>query len=151
MAIEVMPVGEHALIDIEGALRLDDPVFLERVMREAALAARACVVGANIHPFGEGQGVTGVLLLAESHISVHTWPEYGFAAFDIFMCGSALVGQAIGVIEHAFPEAAISTRTVVRGAVMKTGSNSWERTVATPSDGASTTSAIKTSSGQVSV
>ena len=116
MAIEATPVGEHALIDIEGAGRLADPAFLERVMREAARAANARVVGANIHLFGEGQGVTGVLLLAESHISVHTWPEHRFAAFDIFMCGSAVIADAIATIAQAFPGAAISTRVVARGA-----------------------------------
>lgn len=117
MAIDVLPVGEHALIDIRGARRLDDPAFLERVMREAALAAKARIVGVNIHPFGEGQGVTGVLLLAESHISVHTWPEYDFAAFDVFMCGSAVVSRAVATLLQAFPEAAISIRIVARGAV----------------------------------
>jgi len=117
MAIDASPIGEHALIDIEGARRLDDPAFLERVMREAARAANARVVGANIHPFGEGQGVTGVLLLAESHISVHTWPEHNFAAFDIFMCGSAVAGEAVATIAQAFPEAAIATRIFTRGGV----------------------------------
>ena len=125
MAIEVSPVGEHALIDIEGARRLDDTIFLERVMREAARAADARVVGANIHPFGEGHGVTGVLLLAESHISVHTWPEHGFAAFDVFMCGSAVVDEAVATIARAFPEAAISTRTVKRGAVDARQVSEW--------------------------
>jgi S-adenosylmethionine decarboxylase len=47
------------------------------------------VLFSHFHAFGEGQGVTGVVLLAESHITIHTWPECGFAAADIFMCGSA--------------------------------------------------------------
>ncbi|UUZ57112.1 adenosylmethionine decarboxylase [Massilia sp. H-1] len=55
----------------------------------------------HFHSFGAAQGVTGVLLLAESHISIHTWPEFGFAAADIFMCGDARPALALDVIERA--------------------------------------------------
>lgn len=115
MAIEALPIGQHALIDINGADGLDDPRFLEQVMRRAAGVAGARIVDAKMHSFGEGQGITGVLLLAESHISVHTWPEYGFAAFDIFMCGSAMVSEAIDTIARAFPGVELSIRTIPRG------------------------------------
>lgn len=80
--------GTHVLLDLYGAERLDDPAFLESAIRSAALTAGAHIIGAHFHHFGGGQGVTGVLLLAESHISIHSWPERGFAAIDLFLCGN---------------------------------------------------------------
>jgi S-adenosylmethionine decarboxylase len=60
----------------------------------------ARVLFSHFHAFGEGQGVTGVVLLAESHITIHTWPECGFAAADIFMCGSAQPELALALIKR---------------------------------------------------
>jgi S-adenosylmethionine decarboxylase len=60
------------------------------------------VLSVELHGFGEGAGLTGVALLAESHISIHTWPETGYAALDIFMCGRCDPHQAVPVLEHWF-------------------------------------------------
>ena len=81
--------GRHVLFDYYGVkpYLLDDPARIEEVLRKAAQAAGATVLGANFHHFGDGHGVTGTLILAESHITVHTWPEYGFVAIDAFLCG----------------------------------------------------------------
>lgn len=80
------PPGTHILLDFWGAQRLDDASFIDGAMREAALACGATVLDTRLHQFGTGGGVTGVALLAESHISIHTWPETGYAALDIFLC-----------------------------------------------------------------
>jgi S-adenosylmethionine decarboxylase len=87
----VAGVGLHLLADFYGvgAPQLRDAAALEALLRAAARQAGAQVLGSHFHAFGEEDGVTGVVLLSESHISVHTWPESGFAAIDIFMCGSA--------------------------------------------------------------
>jgi S-adenosylmethionine decarboxylase len=92
--------GEHLLADFYGiaAAPLKDAAFLERLLREAAQQAGATVLSSHFHIFGEEEGVTGVVLLSESHISIHTWPETGFAALDVFMCGSALPERAL---QHA--------------------------------------------------
>lgn len=81
-------VGTHLVLEIWGvdAGRLDDRHGLERVLREASAAAGLTVLEAAFHRF-EPQGVTGVLVLSESHVSVHTWPELGYAAVDLFSCG----------------------------------------------------------------
>ncbi|MFT7560954.1 MAG: S-adenosylmethionine decarboxylase [Flavobacteriales bacterium] len=80
-------VGEHALVECQGPIAEFNQAQLIALLRQAASASKATVLGHNFHAFGEGMGVTGVLILAESHITVHTWPELNYAAFDIFMCG----------------------------------------------------------------
>ncbi|MCW3796879.1 adenosylmethionine decarboxylase [Sphingomonas sp. BN140010] len=78
----------HLIADLTGCEGLCDAGLIETVLRKAAAAAGATVLDVKLHGFGEGQGVTGVALLAESHISIHSWPEEDFAAVDIFVCGS---------------------------------------------------------------
>lgn len=117
MVSEHLPAGQHALLDVFEAERLSDATFLEGAMRDAAGAAGATIIGVHFHHFGEGHGVTGVLMLAESHISVHTWPEHDYAAFDIFMCGAADIAAAIAFIENTFGKARVSVRTLARGEI----------------------------------
>jgi S-adenosylmethionine decarboxylase len=95
--------GTHVLADLNGiaAGKLSDCAGLETLLRQAAEAAGAHILFSHFHAFGDGQGVTGVVLLAESHITIHTWPECGFAAADIFMCGSAQPELALALIENA--------------------------------------------------
>jgi S-adenosylmethionine decarboxylase len=83
--------GRHVLADFKGvdASLLRDAGKLEQLIQAAALASGASVLSCHFHRFGEGQGVTGVALLAESHISIHTWPEHEFAALDVYMCGAS--------------------------------------------------------------
>ncbi len=94
--------GWHLLVDFWQASRLDDPDHVERALRAAALAAGATVLRLELHRFGSGGGVTGVAILAESHISIHTWPEHGYAAIDIFACGDTRPHDAIPVLVEAF-------------------------------------------------
>jgi S-adenosylmethionine decarboxylase len=111
------PSGTHVLADLSGiaAEKLSDCAALEQLLRDAALAADARVLFSHFHAFGEGQGVTGVVLLAESHITIHTWPECGFAAADIFMCGSAQPELALALIKRALQPEATHIHTARRG------------------------------------
>jgi S-adenosylmethionine decarboxylase len=111
------PLGTHLLADLHGvdAALLRDPASIDELLRRAATAAGARILHSHFHSFGEGLGVTGVLLLAESHISIHTWPEAGFAAADIFMCGAAQPMLALAVIENALRPFERQLRTVERG------------------------------------
>ncbi|MBX9797279.1 adenosylmethionine decarboxylase [Sphingomonas sp.] len=80
--------GRHLLADLTGCSGLDDAALIEAALTEAAAAAGATLLDVRLHHFGPGAGVTGVALLAESHISIHSWPEHGYAAIDIFLCGA---------------------------------------------------------------
>lgn len=80
--------GRHLLADFYGCPVLDDLGLIDAALRAAADSAGAMVIGLHLHHFGEGHGVTGVALLAESHMSIHSWPEHGYAAVDIFLCGA---------------------------------------------------------------
>lgn len=68
---------------------LDDVAQIQSLMLEAARVAGATVVSSQFHKFAP-QGVSGVVLIAESHIAIHTWPERGYAALDLFTCGDTL-------------------------------------------------------------
>ena len=106
--------GRHVIIECFGEQAGYDAVALERLLRRAAAAGRATVLSCHMHGFGASGGVTGVALLAESHITVHTWPEAGYAAFDVFMCGSCDADRAAAVLAEAAPAARAVIRRVAR-------------------------------------
>ena len=84
-------LGKHLLLDLKDCNRevLDDLSFLQNVMVNAAQVAGATVLEKYFHQFSP-QGVSGAVIIAESHLSLHTWPEYGYAAVDIFTCGDTV-------------------------------------------------------------
>ncbi len=94
--------GSHLIIDLWEAEGLDDRDRIETALIDAVNAAGATLLHIHLHTFSEGGGVSGVAVLAESHISVHTWPEKGYAAFDVFMCGDAEPRKALSVFKQAF-------------------------------------------------
>ena len=83
-------LGSHLLLELKDCNPdlLNDLSFLRRSMIETAQDVGATIVGESFHHFSP-QGVTGILAIAESHISIHTWPEHGYAAADIFSCGTS--------------------------------------------------------------
>lgn len=94
--------GLHLLIDLWECSNLQDLALIESTMRKAAHACGATVLDVILHSFGENAGITGVAILAESHISIHTWPETGYIAIDVFMCGACDPRNAIPIFETAF-------------------------------------------------
>lgn len=82
-------MGDHFLLNLYGCdeQKLDDEVFIRDVLDSAAYCAKMTVLNVASHKFSP-QGVTCILLLAESHISIHTWPESGKAACDVYTCGN---------------------------------------------------------------
>ena len=90
------PVGKHCILELYGCdpARLNDEAFLRSTITQAVHLAGATLLHLISHRF-DPQGVTGLALLAESHLSIHTWPESGYAAVDVFTCG-----------DHTMPERA---------------------------------------------
>ncbi len=84
-------LGKHLLLELKDCDReaLNDLGFLKSTMLQAAHECGAKVLGDSFHEF-EPQGVSGVVTIAESHLFIHTWPEYGYAAADIFTCGTTV-------------------------------------------------------------
>jgi len=110
------PAATHVLVECLACdpARLDDAVALEAALREAADAVGARVVGAGFHRFAP-QGVTGFLLLEESHLSVHTWPEHRYAAVDLFTCGARDPEEALPVLRAALGAERLEVVRIARG------------------------------------
>lgn len=107
--------GKHLLVDFWGANLLTDPDAIGKALRTAAEAAHATILHGYFHRFGDGGGVSGILVLAESHISIHTWPERELAAIDIFMCGSCDPHKALERLRQIFTPSAIEMTEHKRG------------------------------------
>lgn len=84
-------LGRHLIVELSECNRelLDDLPKLEEYMKESVRVSGATIVKSSFHRYNP-QGVSGVVVIAESHISIHTWPEYGYAAVDFFTCGDSV-------------------------------------------------------------
>jgi S-adenosylmethionine decarboxylase len=106
--------GAHLIIDLYGAERLNDIDHIEDTLRKCVAAARATLLHIHLHHF-QPSGVSGVAVLAESHISIHTWPEARYAALDVFMCGKADPDACIPVLREAFKVKRVAVSELLRG------------------------------------
>ena len=79
--------GKHIILDLWNVEFDNNISTLKKIIKESILVSKATLLHMHLHKFGKEQGISGVAVLAESHISVHTWPERKYIAFDIFMCG----------------------------------------------------------------
>lgn len=109
--------GTHLIVDLWGAKHLDDLGHVEQALRSAVSASNATLLHIHLHHFTPNGGISGVAVLAESHISIHTWPERNYAALDIFMCGDADPQKAVPELDRAFEPARIEVDELRRGRV----------------------------------
>ena len=109
--------GTHLIIDLVDAQDLADIELIDQAMRECVTEAGATLLHIHLHPFTpEGvSGVSGVAVLAESHISIHTWPERGYAALDVFMCGDSQPEKCIDVLKRHFRPGQVKVSELLRG------------------------------------
>jgi S-adenosylmethionine decarboxylase len=96
-------LGCHYLLELSGCpeKKLNNRQFVEKVLMDAARAANATVVASTFHTFNP-HGLSGVVVIAESHLAIHTWPEFGYAAVDVFTCGGDALPQK--AVEHCIRE-----------------------------------------------
>ncbi|MBI2239708.1 MAG: adenosylmethionine decarboxylase [Magnetospirillum gryphiswaldense] len=109
--------GTHLLIDLWGASKLDDIELVEEALRRCAIEGGATILHCHLHHFQPNGGISGVLVLAESHISIHSWPERGYAALDIFMCGDCDPYKAIPILKEAFSPETVTLAENKRGLI----------------------------------
>lgn len=89
--MQIEQLGRHILVEFYNCDQgiLADHEMIEKVMNEAALVSKATIVNSVFHHFNP-YGVSGAVIIAESHLTIHTWPEYGYAAVDLFTCGDSV-------------------------------------------------------------
>ena len=109
--------GTHLILDLWDGERLDDQDHIEATLRRIVEKAKATLLHIHLHRFTPNGGISGVAVLAESHISVHTWPERSYAAFDVFMCGDAIPHVAIEELREAFSAGRVEVVEHRRGTV----------------------------------
>jgi S-adenosylmethionine decarboxylase len=110
-------LGRQVLAELSFCERqaLDDAALLERALRMAAEAAGATLISVHVHRF-QPYGVSGVAILAESHLAIHTWPEMGYAAVDAFTCGEHVdPRRAVSVLERSLLSQQATVTEMSRG------------------------------------
>ena len=110
-------LGTHLLLELKDCNRdlLNDLPYIRNALLQAAHKVGATVVGQSFHQFSP-QGVTGVIAIAESHLCIHTWPEYGYAAVDIFTCGVGFEPQkAVPLVVESLQSEDHSVTEIRRG------------------------------------
>jgi S-adenosylmethionine decarboxylase len=107
--------GVHLIVDLYDADRLDDLDHIEDTLRRCVAAAGATLLHLHLHHFEPNGGISGVAVLAESHISIHSWPEASYAAIDIFMCGNANPDACVPVLRDAFKARRVAVSELLRG------------------------------------
>ena len=106
--------GTHLIIEVVDGLGLDEEDRIQTAFRDCVEECGATLLHIHTHKFSP-QGVSGVAVLAESHISVHTWPEIGYGAFDVFMCGDANPWNAVAVLRRHFRAGDVRVKELLRG------------------------------------
>ena len=111
-------VGTHLVLELWGCSNLNSKETVEHTLRDIVAAIDVTLLDLKVYPFSP-MGITGVAIVAESHIMIHTWPEHGYAAIDIFTCGMErdLQSAIEAVREHFTPER-IQAMNMVRGIVV---------------------------------
>ena len=118
----VQPLGEHFIIELYQCEKdiLDSQTKIESALLKAAELGQTTVLGSHFHKFSP-QGVSGVVVIAESHLSIHTWPELHYAALDFFTCGSTdNMDRVFDHLRNAFSPGDMRVRRIERGLEART-------------------------------
>ena len=113
-------LGRHILVEFYNCDPeiLKDPNFIEKQMKEAAICAKATIVESVFHHFNPW-GVSGAVIVEESHLTIHTWPEYGFASADFFTCGDIDPWKSFEYLENVLKAEFSESVEIPRGLTAK--------------------------------
>lgn len=112
---EMKSLGKQLILELWDCRGLNDLELVERALRQSAEVCNAKVLDLNIHPFSP-MGITGVAVLSKSHILIHTWPELGFAAVDVFICEDDLdLSIVVPIFQDLFSPSHMQVMEVKRG------------------------------------
>ncbi len=106
--------GTHLIIDVVDGIGLNEETRIRDAFTQSIAAAGATLIHLHTHRFSP-QGISGVAILAESHMSAHTWPEIGYGAFDVFMCGATTPWAIPPILARIFETTQVITRELHRG------------------------------------
>ena len=112
---DVKYTGVHLLIELWTKNFLDDSNRIREIIIKAINTCGATMLGIDLHVFTPNGGISGVAILQESHLSIHTWPEYDYAALDLFVCGTINPHLAVPVIKDEFKPFKIEIQEIRRG------------------------------------
>lgn len=107
--------GVHLIVDLWHCQHLDNATKIRGIMMEAVRACGATLLSMDLHEFSPNGGVSGVAVLQESHISIHTWPEFEYAALDIFVCGTLDPYNTVPVLKEGFKPGKMQVVELKRG------------------------------------
>jgi len=126
-------LGQHVIIEFWGCNDgINDAGLMRTAIMEAVRAAHATLLDLNVHTFSP-HGVTGVAVLSESHLSVHTWPEYGYLAADVFTCGATTKpSAAVEVLRRYFQPDLVDVKELPRGVFPKPARTKLRRSKPAP-------------------
>ena len=111
-------IGQQIILELEGCPRnlLTNKDFVSQTLNKAAAEMGATVVITQFHQFSP-YGISGVVVIQESHLTIHTWPEHGYAAIDIFTCGDIEMQKGVNFLTQAFAAKNAASKTIPRGLV----------------------------------
>lgn len=112
---QVRYAGTHLIIELWNAKNLSSLPKIRKSLKDSVKAIGANLLNISLHKFSPSGGVSGVAVISESHISVHTWPEYNYAALDIFVCGQVNPYKAIGILKEQYQTSNIQISEIKRG------------------------------------
>jgi len=110
-------LGKHLIVELYDCdrVRINDVAQVERILVEAVKFSKATIIQPVFHQFSP-HGVSGVVVIAESHFTIHTWPEYGYCAVDIFTCGDPIDADlALHFLKEQFEAKNLSVVDIKRG------------------------------------
>ena len=111
--------GRHLLLEFWGAKNISDLHIIEKALTDAVKACGATLLQIKLHHFTPYGGISGVAIVMESHLTIHSWPEFNYAAIDIFLCGDRDPYKAIPVLKEIFQPAKVDILEFKRGMVEK--------------------------------